>query len=733
MRPRALAALAAIVASSGLIGAHVRLHVPSNAKPLYWTNPDSIGIVIQKAGSDDVPDGSHFTALRNAIAAWGADPGTRARLVEDTSPSQQARTDWSSNDIHLILFDEQNGSGYFPSGSATVAITPVWYSTSSGAILDADVLFNGKGFQFTTSGAAGSFDIQDVGTHELGHLLGLDHSGWAGASMYPYVSTGVLLQRSLSLDDVRGLREAYPAQAFASITGTVRRAADQSVVKGAHVVARDQLGRSAAGALADSSGVFRLRGLEAGTYLVYATPLDQPVSAANLSPGHVVQTDFASTYGTSVVVAAGQGTAYGDLMVDGDVALSLGRNSDVLPLGVVAGGSAVLSLHGSGLVNGSSLQPSDPLVSVVPLAWMTSSVVFSVDVPAGAEPGHVDLAVVDPFGGLSILPAAMEVVPPSPAVDQVAPALGAGAGGTFVTLTGSSFNPGARVVIGPRIYADGESGGCLVVDGSTITLTTSTTADGTYDVVVIDSSGVEGRAVDGFTFASIPSLDTVFPPSGQAAGGTEIVLRGKDFVSGLAVRIDGVAQAQVFVDSAKRVRVVTEPGVAGGPYVLEVENPGGAVASAAFSYSPLPDPVLGEVAPASGPAAGGTSVTLTGASFNADCEVWFGANPDTGLGGVPATSLVLLDGSTLAATTPAHGSGTVSVLVRNASTGQASVLKSGYTFASSGGGGGGGCHVAPIDGPRGRREAFLSWLAPLLALALLQARAWRLRRRLVRA
>ena len=732
MRARPVAALAAIVASSGLIAAHVRMHVPGNGKPLFWMNPDSVGIVIQKAGSDDVPDGSHFTALRNAIADWGADSGTRVRLIEDSSASQQARTDWSSNDIHLILFDEQNGSGYFPTGSATVAITPVWYSTSSGAILDADVLFNGKGFQFTTSGVAGRFDIQDVAVHELGHLLGLDHSGWAGASMYPYVSAGVLLQRSPSLDDVRGLREAYPAQSFASITGTVRRAADQSVVKGAHVVARDQLGRSAAGALADASGVFRLSGLDPGTYLVYATPLDQPVSAANLSPGHAVQTDFASSYGTSVVVGAGQGIAYGELRVDPDVTLSLGRNSDVLPLAAVAGQSAMHSLHGMGLVNGSSLQPSDPLVNVVPLAWLTSSVVFSVDVPAGAEPGHVDLAVVDPFGGLSILPAALEIVPPSPAVSQVAPALGASAGGTFVTFQGSNFNPGARVVIGPRIYTDGEPGGCVVVDGSTITLTTSATADGTYDVVVIDSTGVEGCAVDGFTFASIPVLDSVFPPSGQSTGGTEIVLRGKNFVSGLAVRIDGVAQAQVFLDSAKRVRVVTEPGLAGGPYVLELENPGGAVASAAFSYSPLPDPVLSDLAPASGPAAGGASVTLNGSGFNADCEVWFGANPDTGTGGTPAASLALLDGSTLVATTPAHGSATVSVLVRDAATGQASVLKSGYTFASSGGGGG-GCHVVPIDGPRGRHEALLAWLAPLLALAWIQARTARQRRRLARA
>ena len=50
--------------------------------------------------------------------------------------------------------------------------------------------------------------------------------------MYPYVDPSVILHRSLALDDVRGLRDAYPAQGFATISGTIRRVSDNSLVLG---------------------------------------------------------------------------------------------------------------------------------------------------------------------------------------------------------------------------------------------------------------------------------------------------------------------------------------------------------------------------------------------------------------------------------------------------------------------------------------------------------------------
>lgn len=51
------------------------------------------------------------------------------------------------------------------------------------------------------------FDFRSVLLHELGHALGLDHSG-AGTVMQPLIDTGEML-RTLTDDDVAGLRALY--------------------------------------------------------------------------------------------------------------------------------------------------------------------------------------------------------------------------------------------------------------------------------------------------------------------------------------------------------------------------------------------------------------------------------------------------------------------------------------------------------------------------------------------
>ena len=729
MNTRLRLALGAIAAAAlaTVAATHVRLRNPSNGATLFWSTPSAISIVISSSGSDNLAPGEHEPALRLAIDAWNRASGSGIRLVENTSPSAQARTDWANDNVHLILFDENNSSGYFPQGSGTVAITPVQYF-SNGRIADADVLFNGSGYNFTTSGALGAFDVADVGAHELGHLLGLDHSGVAGATLYPYVDPVVIEHRSLAADDEGGARAIFANSTPATLTGSVQRQLDSSTVEGAHVVARDSNGRTVGATLSNPDGTFALRGLEAGTYTLFASPLDAPVSVANLGGGQTIETDFQPILSAPVAVAAGASASVGTLWVGLDALASLGRNYDEFPLRATAGTQSVFVLHGSGMGNGSTLVSSDPSVTVSPLTWTgTTMVTFTVTVPANEPLGHVDLELQN--GGLSILAGALEIAPPDPTVSQVAPAQGPIDGGTNVVIQGSGFRAGASVVIGEQLYTDGVTGGCTVVDANTITLVTNAIATaGTYDVVVIDSSGVEGRAPASFHFSSAPEIDIVFPAAGADTGGTLVSITGSRFVAPITVRIEGVVQQNVTLVSDSLVQIVTEPGMAGAASVLEIEDGNQAVASAMFLYQLRPDPVLTTLSPSNGTTAGGTQVTLSGANFTANSSVVFGADPLTGLGGTAAASVTWIDAQTLVVTTPAGAAGAKSVAVIDGSTAQASLVGAGFTYQSQGGGGGGGgcgsiAGAPPMEGAdRWGAAGWIPVLALFLALSQLRRR-----------
>jgi hypothetical protein len=59
---------------------------------------------------------------------------------------------------------------------------------------------------------SGAFDIETVTLHEIGHLMGLDHSGVSGSVMWATRPTN-FTQRSLQGDGLAGLRELYPRPA----------------------------------------------------------------------------------------------------------------------------------------------------------------------------------------------------------------------------------------------------------------------------------------------------------------------------------------------------------------------------------------------------------------------------------------------------------------------------------------------------------------------------------------
>ncbi|EXU69165.1 cell surface protein [Streptomyces sp. PRh5] len=145
-------------------------------------------------------------------------------------------------------------------------------------------------------------------------------------------------------------------------------------------------------------------------------------------------------------------------------------------------------------------------------------------------------------------------------------------------------------------------------------------------------------------------ISSVNPAAGSPGGGTPVTLTGSNFTQAMAVRFGPNFALSYTVVSATQITAVAPPG--SGTVQITVTTPAGTSNGVAFGYAAAP--TLTAVSPASGPATGGTTVTLTGTNLLGTTAVRFGA--------VNATSFTVVSATQITAVAPA-GSGTVQVTV----------------------------------------------------------------------
>jgi hypothetical protein len=96
-------------------------------------------------------------------------------------------------------------------GRRVIALTTLLYHPTRGEIVDADIEFNDEDFDFgvTEEPVDGVVDVRNALTHEIGHLLGIDHSDVPGATMAPRARASDLDKRDLAEDDVAAVCSVY--------------------------------------------------------------------------------------------------------------------------------------------------------------------------------------------------------------------------------------------------------------------------------------------------------------------------------------------------------------------------------------------------------------------------------------------------------------------------------------------------------------------------------------------
>ncbi|MGB8114166.1 MAG: IPT/TIG domain-containing protein, partial [Candidatus Sulfotelmatobacter sp.] len=157
---------------------------------------------------------------------------------------------------------------------------------------------------------------------------------------------------------------------------------------------------------------------------------------------------------------------------------------------------------------------------------------------------------------------------------------------------------------------------------------------------------------------------------GAASGGTAVTITGTNFASGATVTFGGTAASNVVVVNGTTITATTPAGGAGAVTVT-VTNSGGWSGSLASAFTYVTPPTVISVAPSGGALAGGTSVTITGTNFATGATVTFGSTA--------ATSVSVVNSTTITATTPVGSAGAVTVTVTN-SNGLSGSLANGFTY-----------------------------------------------------
>ena len=274
-----------------------------------WRYPDRVSFVLHAAGSDDLSPAQTHALIRESFQVWSDVATARVEFVDQGTTQSSVPTQRDGR--NLIYFDETGRYLDAPPATGVIAITRIQSHFATGQITDADIIFNGRDFRFSTGllvQPGNWINLKDVAVHEIGHLLGLEHTPLDGPShirptMNPFNhgdDSGEA--QSLEPDDIAGISFLYPAIGYqasvGSIAGQVRNF-DQQPLFGTHIKAENldtgELFSTVSGAdpSAATVGHYRLHGLTPGRYRLSLAPIIGAINEENFGG---VFTDFATGF-----------------------------------------------------------------------------------------------------------------------------------------------------------------------------------------------------------------------------------------------------------------------------------------------------------------------------------------------------------------------------------------------------------------------------------------------------
>lgn len=212
----------------------------------------SVPLLVDQAGLENISASQLLKITEQSANSWngvGCDGGAKPVGVEVSvgglAPPTAVGGQCVPADAASCIGKQGNGNfvrvirdvADWPYGSMIFGLTVLTYNTCSGQIVDGDILLDDAQHDFCSGTCTpGQQDLCNTVTHEMGHLLGLDHSAVAASTMYVSAPAGETQKCSLEQDDRLGVCSAYShgcgAQHTCSAAATPSPPADEGCTAG---------------------------------------------------------------------------------------------------------------------------------------------------------------------------------------------------------------------------------------------------------------------------------------------------------------------------------------------------------------------------------------------------------------------------------------------------------------------------------------------------------------------
>jgi len=380
-------------------------------------------------GPNIKPDSDVVGAVRRALARW-SNLSNINFVVTWSSATSISPADAGDGVSLLTIADTPENEAF--NSETTTGRTRVFFDPETGNIAEADVSINprpraedGTQLQFSTDGTPGTYDLEATFTHEIGHLLGLDHSAVLSSTMQARQAFNgtfglpALTERTLSEDDRQKVRSLYgPKVKLGRIEG---RLADNRVaglltpLNGVNVWAENVAnGRVIASDVTADDGSYKLEGLVPGQYRVIVTAGSdaQKFRSFELSNQVTVKADVATPLASSLVSPQPS--------VLNPHAIGLNAELSTVALPLVPGKRVKIYLGGEGVdqVPGTSINVNSPYFTVDPATLAREQIaapfpVVSIElqVAANAPFGDYTLRLQSNSGETAYVPGAITIDP----------------------------------------------------------------------------------------------------------------------------------------------------------------------------------------------------------------------------------------------------------------------------------------------------------------------------------